>query len=501
MEFRLLGPLEALSDGRPLPIGGQKQRGVLALLLLHANEVVSTDRLIDEVWGARPPKSVDASLQNCISHLRNVVGREAIETRPPGYRLNVDPERVDALRFERALDAARTLDPPERAAALREALALWRGPPLADVEFEGFGGTEIARIEELRLTALEERIDAELALGRHDAILGEIEALATRYPVRERLRRQQMLALYRAGRQRDALRVYQEARLELVEEFGLAPSEELRALERMIIAHDPALDLDAGDRRRRRTVSGATRSSRCSSSSTSRTRAFARSRPPPWRRSRSSSTATKGRFSSCWPRSSSPSSARRSRTTTTRCARFAPWLRRAPRCRSGSSSVRPSSASRASRTQRASSKASRACSHRLPPGDLLLGPEALRVVPAAVDVVPHESGVGYRVLRFDPGAESFARHPDVPIVGRVAELDALDAALAEVERSRSARRVVLLGEPGIGKTRLAQRVPLAGGEHGAHAVRPVQGVRRRRGAAAAPRHRRAARAARRCPCG
>ena len=243
MEFRLLGPLEALSDGRPLPIGGQKQRGVLALLLLHANEVVSTDRLIDEVWGARPPKSVDASLQNCISHLRNVIGREAIETRPPGYRLNVDPERVDALRFERALDAARTLDPPERAAALREALALWRGPPLADVEFEGFGGTEIARIEELRLTALEERIDAELALGRHDAILGEIEALATRYPVRERLRRQQMLALYRAGRQRDALRVYQEARLELVEEFGLAPSEELRGLERMIIAHDPALSL------------------------------------------------------------------------------------------------------------------------------------------------------------------------------------------------------------------------------------------------------------------
>ena len=188
MEFRLLGPLEALSDGRPLPIGGQKQRGVLALLLLHANEVVSTDRLIDEVWGARPPKSVDASLQNCISHLRDVVGREAIETRPPGYRLNVDPERVDALRFERALDAARTLDPPERAAALREALALWRGPPLSDVEFVGVGATEIARIEELRLTALEERIDAELALGRHDAILGEIEALAARHPVRERLR-------------------------------------------------------------------------------------------------------------------------------------------------------------------------------------------------------------------------------------------------------------------------------------------------------------------------
>src|SRR4051794_1058128 len=243
MEFRLLGPLEALSDGHPLPIGGQKQRSVLALLLLHANEVVSTDRLIDEVWGARPPKSVDASLQNCISHLREVVGREVIERHPPGYRLNVDVERVDARRFEQTLDAARTLDAPGRAAALREALALWRGPPLAGIEFEGYAGTEIARLEELRVTALEERIDAELALGRHEEILAEIEALAARYPLRERLRRQQMLALYRAGRQRDALRVYQEARLELVEDFGLEPSEELRALERKIIAQDPALSL------------------------------------------------------------------------------------------------------------------------------------------------------------------------------------------------------------------------------------------------------------------
>src|SRR4051812_5216734 len=146
MEFRLLGPLEALSDGRPLPIGGQKQRSVLALLLLHANEVVSTDRLIDEVWGARPPKSVDASLQNCISHLRDVVGRELIERHPPGYRLNVDVERVDARRFEQTLDAARTLDAPGRAAALREALALWRGPPLAGVEFGGYAGTGDARL-------------------------------------------------------------------------------------------------------------------------------------------------------------------------------------------------------------------------------------------------------------------------------------------------------------------------------------------------------------------
>ena len=140
MEFRLLGPLEALSDGRPLPIGGQKQRGVLALLLLHANEVVSTDKLIDEVWGARPPKSVDASLQNCISHLRGVVGREAIETRPPGYRLNVEADSWTSTASSAPSSRARTLDPPERAAALREALALWRGPPLARRRVRGLRG-------------------------------------------------------------------------------------------------------------------------------------------------------------------------------------------------------------------------------------------------------------------------------------------------------------------------------------------------------------------------
>ena len=171
MEFRLLGPLEALSDGRPLPIGGQKQRGVLALLLL-ACERGRLDRPADRRGLGRAAAEHGRGVAPEL-HLAppRRVGREAIERRAPGYRLNVDPERVDALRFERALDAARTLDPPERAAALREALALWRGPPLADVEFSGFGGTEIARIEELRLTALEERIDAELALGRHDAIL------------------------------------------------------------------------------------------------------------------------------------------------------------------------------------------------------------------------------------------------------------------------------------------------------------------------------------------
>ena len=167
MEFRLLGPLEAVSDGRSLPLGGPKQRAVLAVLLLHPNEVVSTDRLVDDVWGAEPPKTVDSYIQNCMSHLRRVLGRELIETHPPGYLLRIDADAVDAHRFEQALAAADELDPPERAAALREALALWHGPPLSDLAFEPFVQTEVARLEELRLVALERRLDAELELGRH----------------------------------------------------------------------------------------------------------------------------------------------------------------------------------------------------------------------------------------------------------------------------------------------------------------------------------------------
>jgi DNA-binding SARP family transcriptional activator len=243
MEFRLLGPLEVHIGGEPLPLGGRKQRGILALLLLYPNQVVSTDRLIDELWGERPPRTVEAYIQNCISRLRGVLGHELIERRSPGYLLRVDPEQVDARRFEHAVDEASRLGPQERAAVLREALEYWRGPPLADLAFEGLARIETARLDELRLTALELRIDAELELGRHDGVLAEIDALARRHPGRERLRYLQMLALYRSGRQRDALRAYQEARLELVEQFGLEPGEDLRALERMIISHDPSLRL------------------------------------------------------------------------------------------------------------------------------------------------------------------------------------------------------------------------------------------------------------------
>src|SRR3954471_18704620 len=217
MDFRFLGPLEVRSAGTPLPLGGQKQRGVLAVLLLNANNVVTIDRLVDDVWGAAPPRTVEAYVQNCVSRLRAVLGREAIETHAGSYLLRVDPDDVDALQFARAIEAAQGLDAPERAAALREALGLWRGQPLAEFAYEPFAQPEIMRLEELRLVALESRLEALLELGAHSVALPELEALAARHPGRERLRYLQMLALYRSGRQHDALAAYQDARRELLE--------------------------------------------------------------------------------------------------------------------------------------------------------------------------------------------------------------------------------------------------------------------------------------------
>ncbi len=210
MEFRVLGALEVREDGdRPIHLGAGKQRAALAILLLHANEVVSTERLIDELWGEEPPKAARKALQVYVTHLRKALGSERIRTQAPGYVLELAPDELDLHRFEQLVQKGRELqengDPAGATAALREALGLWRGQPLADFTFEPFAQTEIPRLEELRLEALEERIDAELALGHGGQLVAELEALVAEHPYRERLRGQLMLALYRAGRQADAL--------------------------------------------------------------------------------------------------------------------------------------------------------------------------------------------------------------------------------------------------------------------------------------------------------
>ena len=216
-------------------------RALLAFLLLHANEVVSSDRLIDEVWGPTPAKTASASLQNYVSRLRKAIGAELLVSEHAGYVLRVDPERFDLARFERLTAEARGAEPRERAEKLRAALALWRGPALEDLAFEPFARDEVGRLEEARLAALEQRIDADLELGSAGELVGELEQLVAEQPLRERFRAQLMLALYRAGRQADALEAFQEARRVLMDELGLVPSEELRALQQAILQQDASL--------------------------------------------------------------------------------------------------------------------------------------------------------------------------------------------------------------------------------------------------------------------
>jgi DNA-binding SARP family transcriptional activator len=255
MEFRILGPLEALAEGRVVALGGSRQRALLALFLLHANETLTTDRLIEELWGERPPPTAAKNVQVHISRLRKALAPGAagdlVVTRERGYVLELDPERLDARRFERLVAEGRGELAAGRAAraaaALEEALSLWRGEPLADLAYEPFVQGEIARLEDLHVGALEQLIEAKLALGRHSEVIAQLEALIDAHPYREGLRAQLMLALYRSDRQADALQAYQDARRTLVGELGIEPGERLRELERAILAQDPRLHLEVAE--------------------------------------------------------------------------------------------------------------------------------------------------------------------------------------------------------------------------------------------------------------
>jgi DNA-binding SARP family transcriptional activator/outer membrane protein assembly factor BamB len=246
VEFRILGPLEVWADGKEVELGRGRQRALLVILVLHTGEVVSTDRLIDALWSGTPPPTAAKVLQNLVSQLRRALGAEhgAVVTRAPGYALVVPAEDVDARRFERLAAEGRDALESDAAAAremLGQALALWRGEPLAEFAYEEFARAEVARLEELGLAALEDRIDADLALGRSAELVPELETLVGRHPLRERLRAQQMLALYRAGRQADALATYRSGQAALRDELGLEPSPSLRQLEQAILVQDPAL--------------------------------------------------------------------------------------------------------------------------------------------------------------------------------------------------------------------------------------------------------------------
>jgi DNA-binding SARP family transcriptional activator len=241
VEFRILGSLQVLDGDTPVEVTGAKQRAVLALLIVRANEVVGSERLIDELWGEQAPRNAAAALYSHVSRLRKALGPEVLARREWGYVLRTPPESIDLHRFEVLLSEAEQLPAKERARKLTEALALWRGPPLAGLESEVGLQREIARLEELRVETIERRIDADLEIGRNSELVGELEMLIAEQPLREHLRWQLILSLYRAGRQAEGLEVYRETRRVLAEELGLDPSPELRELEKAILRQDPSL--------------------------------------------------------------------------------------------------------------------------------------------------------------------------------------------------------------------------------------------------------------------
>jgi DNA-binding SARP family transcriptional activator len=248
VDFRLLGPLEVRAGDGPVPIGGPKQRTLLALLLLQPNRVVTVDRLTDALWGSEPPATARNTLQTYVRHLRRALGAERIEHRSSGYVLVTDPSDVDVVRFESLVERAHRLtstDPARATVVFREAIGLWRGPALDDLAEQPSLRPEIARFEESRLVAIEELIATELTLGRDRELVPELETLVHRNPFRERLWGQLMIALYRSGRQGDALAVYQRARTVLLEELGIDPSPELKRVEQQVLTQDAELELTA----------------------------------------------------------------------------------------------------------------------------------------------------------------------------------------------------------------------------------------------------------------
>jgi DNA-binding SARP family transcriptional activator len=245
MDYRILGPLIVSRDGGPVTLGTRRTKELLSLLLLRANEVVSSDRLVEDLWQGPAPDNSRKALQVYVHRLRKTLVDDVLETRAPGYVLRVEEGEFDVWRFEHlAAQGRRALaagDPARAATSSRHALALWRGPALADVMYEPFAQAEAARLEELRLCCVEARVDADLALGRHADLVGELEVLIDQHGARERLRGQLMVALYRSGRQAEALDVYRQTRRHLLDELGLEPGPDLRSLETAILSHDPRL--------------------------------------------------------------------------------------------------------------------------------------------------------------------------------------------------------------------------------------------------------------------
>lgn len=490
MEFRILGPLEVVDEGRVVPLERKRVRALLGFLLLHANELVTSDRLIDEVWGADPPKTASASLQNHVSRLRKAVGKDAIVSQPAGYVFRVDPEQFDLARFERLTADAHEGEARERADKLRAALSLWRGSALEDLAFEPFAQDEIRRLEEARLSALEERIEADLELGRTD-LLGELEELVDRHPLRERFRAQLMRALYRAGRQADALAAYQDARTVLMDELGLEPSEELRTLQQAILRQDPSLgptEASAPERGAdRRTVTVLFCDLVDSTLLATRLdpeayrvlmeRYFAGVRAPI---ERHGGTVEKFIGDAVMAVFGVPDIHEDDALRAVRAAAelrevlreldelaTAEWdVRLAGRIGVNTGEVHVVSSVPDLRLTGATVNVASQLEEQAPPGEIVIGDETFRAVQDAVRAEPFEANgvTAWHLESVVSGAAAYARRLDAPLVGRTTELRRLQAAYDRAREDRHCRLVTVVGEAGIGKTRLIRELVTSVGD-------------------------------------
>jgi DNA-binding SARP family transcriptional activator len=484
MDFRILGPLAVRDRGRPIELRRPKHRALLAILLLRAGETVSSDALIDELWGETPPRTARAALQNYVAQLRRALGPGLVASRSGGYVLQAAPEQIDLGRFERLAAEARDADGEKRVEKLREALALWRGPPLADLAFEPFAAHEAQRLDELRAAALEDLIDARLALGGGPELVLELEQLIAEHPFRERLRGQLMLALYRSGRQADALEAYQETRRTLVDELGIEPGSSLRELEQAILRQDAALAASTSraevtpappeDRRRTVTILFADIASPETPDPEllhdSSVRALARMRTVLEEHGATIEQRAGDEVMAVFgiPRAHEDDALRAARAALeleVELAGLSDVLEGEGRGRielrvgidTGEVLAGVDDVGHGFAAGPAVTSAKRTL-QRAAPGEILAGPTALRLLGAAVVSAEGGGGDVWRIVDLVEGAPALARQLEAPLVDRDDELAALRSAFAQAVEERSCRLFLLLGEAGIGKTRLASEL-------------------------------------------
>jgi DNA-binding SARP family transcriptional activator len=502
MEFRILGPTEVLDGGRRVPLPSGRGRALLALLVLHAGEPVSADRLIDELWGERPPPTARTVVHGLVSRLRRVLepGRAKarsglLQTSGSGYRFAIEPHAVDAHRFKRLIDESRGAPAEVRAAKLSAALSLWRGPALADFVYEPFAQRAITALEELRIEATEDRIEADLALGRAAALVPELEQLIQDHPFRERLRGSLMLGLYRSGRQADALQAYRDARSLLVEELALEPGPALRDLETAILRQDPALDVPSTDRtwtgppgspgswlpRERRTVTVAILDIAPSAKPDADAEALGRLGALCARVAAEVIERHGGRVERelgdtliaffGFPVAHEDDALRAVRAVADAQAAVLALNDRPSvidgvvyRSRAGIEAgdivvAGPGAALRdavAGPVVRAAGRLQQAA----PDDEIVVGPAAQRLLRGAVIMRPLDGAAGvttsWQILEVVAQAPAIPRALDAPMFGRQSELTRLRSAFRRVVRSRTAWRLAVLGDAGIGKSRLAR---------------------------------------------